>query len=158
MAQALPAGRVTAAVGEVTVTSPITAGSPPAGLALTHTGTLVALRQVAVARGKTFEAPVALEALTAARQLLAAGARRAPADALTRLGAGRRPPAPVAGAVSVDGVALAVPGALARVLAQRAPAVGVAGAFTSGRVAAAVRVTLTHLPTVRSPEIRGTAW
>lgn len=37
----LPVCWVAAAVCEVTVTSPVTAGSPPAWFTLTHTGTLV---------------------------------------------------------------------------------------------------------------------
>lgn len=42
VAQTLASGRVTAAVFEVTVTMPITAGPPPACHTLTHTSPLVA--------------------------------------------------------------------------------------------------------------------
>lgn len=66
VAQALPVGRVTAAVCEVTVTSPITAGSPPARLAIAHTCALITRRQVAVAADGTFQPPVAPEALATA--------------------------------------------------------------------------------------------
>lgn len=66
VAQALRVGWVTAAVFEVTVTSPVTAGSPPAFLAVTHTGTLITCRQVAVASDGTFHTPVAPLAVTPA--------------------------------------------------------------------------------------------
>lgn len=148
VAQALAGGRVTAAVCEVTITSPVAAGPPPACLALTHTSPLVARRQVAVTSDGTFQPPVAPLALAPACQLVTAGAHRAPSDALARLGAGRRPPALIAGAVSVHGVAVAVAGALAGVLAQWAPAVGVAGALASDRMTATVWVALAHLATV----------
>lgn len=88
MAQALPFDRVTAAVCEVTVTPPVAAGSPPACLALTHTGALIALRQVAVARDGTLQPPVALAARAPACQLVAAGPQGSTADTLARLDAG----------------------------------------------------------------------
>lgn len=157
VAQALPAGYVAHAVCEVTVAASVTAGSPPAGLALTHTSALIARRQVAVASDGTFQPPVTSLALTPACELFAAGARSAAADALARLGAGWRPPALIAGAVAVDGVAVAVAGALAGVLAQGTPAVGVAGALTGDGVTPAVWVTPTHLATVWSPELGRTA-
>lgn len=97
-------------------------------------------------------------ALTSASQLVAAQTHGPPADTLTRFGAGRVPPALVAGAVSVDGVAAAVPGALAGVLAERTPAVGVARALPSGRVTPTMWVAPTRLAAVWSPELRGTAW
>ena len=133
---------------EVTVTPPVTAGSPPARLTRTHTRPLVAQRQVAVALDWAFEPPVTSVALAAACELVAPGAHRAGADALARLGAGRRPPAFVAGAVPVARVAVAMAGALAGVLAQRTPAVGVAGALTCDGVTSAVGVAPTHLATV----------
>lgn len=67
VAQALPVGRVTAAVCKVTVTSPVTAGSPPACLTIAHTGALITRRQVAVATDRTFQPPVAPMALAPAR-------------------------------------------------------------------------------------------
>ena len=158
VAQAEPAAGVTAAVLEVTVASSVAAGPPPAGLALAHPGALVTRGQVAAARQGTLEAPVASPALTSAGQLVAAQTHGPPADALTRFGAGRVPPALVAGAVSVHGVAAAVPGALAGVLAERTPAVGVARALTGDRVAATMRVAATRLAAVWSPELRRTAW
>jgi len=158
VAQAAAAGRVAAAVLQVAVAPPVAARPPPDGLAVAHTGALVARRQVAVARGGTLEPPVAPPALTAARQLVAAGPRRAAGDALARLGAGGRPPALVAAAVAVDRVAAAVPGALAGVLAERAPAVGVAGALAGDGVTLAVGVARTHPAAVWGPELRGAAW
>ncbi len=148
VAQALAIDWVTAAVCEVTVTSLVTAGSPPASLTVTHTSTLITWRHVAVASAWTFQPPVAPTALTAACKLVAAGANGSPAVALTRFGASRRPPALVAGAVSVDGVAVPVSATPASILAQRTPAAGVAGALTCDRVTVAVWVARTHLSTV----------
>lgn len=88
MAQALAAQRVAAAVSQITVTPPVAAGPPPARLAFTHAGPLLARRQVAVAGDGTLQPPVTPEALAAACQLLAAGAHGAPGDALTGFGAG----------------------------------------------------------------------
>lgn len=156
--QAPPAGRVTAAVCEVTVTSPVTAGSPPARLAVAHAGSLVTLRQVAVARVDAFHPPEALVALTVAPQLVAGGAHGSPDDALARFGAGRHPPALLARAVPVDRMAVAVPGAFATELALRTPPVAVAGALARGGVTATVWVAVTHLATVRTPEVGRTAW
>lgn len=96
----------------------------------------------------TFQPPVPCLTLTAARQLVAAEAHGGPAATLARFGAGRRPPANAAGAVPVDRVALAMAPALAGVLAQRTPAVLVAGALTSDGVTLAVRVAPTHFTTV----------
>lgn len=101
---------------------------------------------------------MAIPALTPAGQLFAALTHGPGAVALAPLGAGRRPPAVVAGAVPVDGVAAVVPGTLTVELAQRTPAVGVAGALASDGVAAAVRVARTHLAAVWSPELRRTTW
>lgn len=126
---------VTAAVPEVAGATPVATGPPPAGLALARTSALVARRQVAAAGDGALQAPVAPQALTPASQLVAARPRGPPADTLTGFGAGGVPPALLAGAIPVDGVAAAVPGALAGVLAERPPAVGVAVAIPCGRVA-----------------------
>lgn len=158
MAQALPAGRVATAVFEVAVASAVTVRPPPLRQAVTHSGALITRRQVAVARHRAFKPPVAPAALTPTGHLVTASAHRPHADTLARPGAGRRPPALIAGAVAMDGVALSVPGTLAGVLAQRTPAVRVAGALTCDRVAAAVGVALTHPATVWGPELRRTAW
>lgn len=158
VAQAEPAAGLTAAVAEVAAAAVVTAGPPQARLALTHSGALVARRHGAVARKGTLEPPVASVALASASQLVAAQPHGAPADALTGLGAGGVPPALVAGAVSVHGVAAAAPGALAGVAAERTPAVGVAGALTGDRVAPPVWVAPTRLAAVWSPELRRTAW
>jgi len=144
-------------VCEVTVTFLVTAGTPRAFHALTHTGTLITRRLVAVTVVGTFHPPVAPAALTPACLLVTVGAVRPP-RAQAWLGAGRRPPAFLTGAVSVDGVAVAMSGALTGVLAERTPAVGVAGALTSDRMTTAIWVARTHLTTVRSPEFCGTSW
>lgn len=158
VAHAEPTAGVTAAVPEVTVASAVTAGPPPARLALTHPTPLVTRRQVAAARMGALQAPVAPLALTSAGQLVAAHPHRPPADTLARFGAGGVPPALVAGAVPVDGVAAAVPGALAGVLAEGTPAVGIARALARGRVAPAMWVAPARLAAVWSPELRRTAW
>lgn len=155
VAQTLPAAWVTAAVGQVTVTPAVTGGSPPPWLTLTGACPLVTGQQEAVTGEGTLQPRVS--SLAPTPRLLTAGAHGGPAGALARLGAGGRPPALVAGAVTVHWVAVAVAGALAGVLTQGAPAVGVAGAFTCDGVAAAVGVTATHLTTVRGPEVWGTA-
>lgn len=143
---------------EVAFALSVTAGPPPARLALTRSSTLVARGQGAAASNGTLLAPVASLALTSASQLVAAQTHGAPADTLARFGAGRVPPALLAGAVSVDGVAAAVPGALAGVLAERTPAVGVARALTGDVVAPTVWVAPTRLAAVWSPELKRTAW
>lgn len=101
---------------------------------------------------------MAVPALTPAGQLFTALTHGPGAVALAPLAAGRHPPAVVAGAVPVDGMAAAAPGTLTGELAQRTPAVVVAGALASDGVAAAVRVARTHLAAVRSPELRRTTW
>lgn len=156
MAQARAAVRVTAAVRQVAVAPHAAAFPPPARLALAQAGARVAPRHVTVAGGATGHAPVVPPARAAAGQLVAAETHRAGGDALAPLGAGGRPPALLAAAVAVDGVAAAVPAALAGVLAQRPPAVGVAGALAGERVAAAVRMARAHLAAVWSPEVRRT--
>lgn len=158
MAPAEASVGVTAAVLEVAGATPVATGPPPAGLALAGASALVARRPVAAAGGGTLQAPVAPQALTPASQLVAARPRGPPADTLTGFGAGGVPPALLAGAIPVDGVAAAVPGALAGVLAERPPAVGVAGAIPCGRVAPTMWVAPTHLAAVWSPELRRTAW
>lgn len=156
VAQAHAAERVAAAVLQVTVAPHAAAVAPPARLALAQTGARVAPRQVTLAGRATRPAPVVPPARAAAAQLVAADAQRAGGSALAPLGAGGRPPALLAAAVAVDGVAAAVPAALAGVLAQRPPAVGVAGALAGERVAAAVRVARARLAAVWSPEVRRT--
>lgn len=148
MAHTLPIGLVTVAVCEVTVTPPVTAGSPPLWLTLTHTSALITLRPVTLTDARTFQPPVAPVALTPTRKLVTAGAHGSSTVALTGFGAGGRPPALFTGAVPIDWVTVAVPSTLTGELAQRTPAVLVAGALTGGRVTAAVWVARAHLAAI----------
>lgn len=74
MAQTKPSGGVTSAVSDVAVTAAVAAGPPPAVLALTHTSALITGRHVAVTGQSALQAPEALVALAATRDLLTAGA------------------------------------------------------------------------------------
>lgn len=76
MAQALTGGRVTAAVCEVTVTLPVTAGSPRPCFTLTLTSPLITWRLVAVAPEGTFHPPESTAAVTLACELITAEAFR----------------------------------------------------------------------------------
>lgn len=129
MALTHAAFRVAAAVCQVAVATHAAAIAPPARLALAKAVERVTPRHVTVAGRATRPAPVVSPTGAAAGLLVAAGTQRARGGALAPLGTGVRPPALLAAAVAVDGVAAAVPAAFAGVLAQRPPAVGVAGAL-----------------------------
>lgn len=148
MAQALTGGGVTAAVCEVTVTLPVTAGSPRPCFTLTLTSPLITWRLVAAASERTFHPPESTAAVTLACELITAGAYRSLREALARFEAGGGPPACIAGAIPIYGVAVAVASALAGILAERSPAGRIAGALASFRMTAAVWEAVTRLTTV----------
>lgn len=97
-------------------------------------------------------------ALTGSCYLVTAGPYGPPHVTLAQLVASYHPPAFLAGAVSMNGVAAAVSGAPAGVLAQWTPASGVADALASDSMAVSMGVALTHLTAVWSPELKRTAW
>lgn len=95
-------------------------------------------------------------ALAAPCGLFTAEAHGAPTHTLARFGTGGRPPSFVTAAVTVEHIAVTMPGTLTGRLTERPPAVDITGALSCDRMAPPVWVTWTHLTTVGRPELTRT--